>query len=200
MLSSTILFVLLSASIIHAALPSKAKSTCSQFKSTLANITILPNDPTYQALATENWSATAWAKPTCIVQPGNVAQAQQIVATLTKNGVPFAMRSGGHMPSPLGANINDGVLIDMVSLNRIDYVATKNTVTIGAGLRWGQVYSELEKYKVTVVGGRVLDVGVSGLTLGSKRFCSSLLWFLLTWLWVDCHIFQISTVSHATML
>jgi len=198
--SSTFLFVLLSASTIRVALPSKAKSTCLQFKSTLTKITILPNDPTYQALATENWSATAWAKPTCIVQPRNVAQAQQIVAALTKNGVPFAMRSGGHMPLPLGANINDGVLIDMVSLNRIDYDATKNVVTIGAGLRWGQVYSELEKYKVTVVGGRVLDVGVSGLTLGSKRLFSSLLWCLLTWLWVGCHIFQISTVSHATML
>jgi FAD/FMN-containing dehydrogenase len=174
MVSSKLLFVLLSASTALAAVPSKAKSTCSQFKSTLANITILPSDPAYQALATENWSATAWAKPACIVQPGKVAEAQQIVSALTNNGVPFAMRSGGHMPSPLAANINDGVLIDLVSLNRIDYNAAKNVVTIGAGLRWGQVYSSLEQYKVTVVGGRVLDVGVGGLTLGGKRHFSIL--------------------------
>jgi hypothetical protein len=162
-----LLFALLNSSTTLAALTSKAQSTCSQFKTTLGKITILPSDPTYNALATDNWSATAWAKPACIVQPAEVSQAQKIISTLAKNEIPFAIRSGGHSPSPLAANSNGGILIDLVSLNRINYDAAKNVVTIGAGLRWGQVYSELEKYQVTVVGGRVLDVGVGGLILGS---------------------------------
>jgi FAD/FMN-containing dehydrogenase len=167
MVSSHLLFAPLISSLALAGYASKADTTCTQFKKTLAKITVLPTDPSYDALATENWSATAWAKPACVVKPEQVSQAQSIVSTLAKNGIPFAIRSGGHSPSPLAANSNGGVLIDLVSLDRIDYDAARSVVTIGSGLRWGQVYSELDRYQVTVVGGRVLDVGVGGLTLGS---------------------------------
>ncbi|ROW09244.1 hypothetical protein VPNG_05899 [Cytospora leucostoma] len=71
------------------------------------------------------------------------------------------------MPSPLGANINNGVLIDLSALNGINYDAASGTVVVGAGNRWADVYRGLDPYNVTVVGGRELDVGVGGLTLGS---------------------------------
>ena len=70
------------------------------------------------------------------------------------------------MPSPLAANINDGVLIDMAMFNEVSYDAANNEARVGAGQRWGNVYDALDAYNVTVVGGRVLDVGVGGLILG----------------------------------
>ena len=70
------------------------------------------------------------------------------------------------MPSPLGANINDGVLIDMAMMNEVSYDAEGETVKVGAGQRWRDVYHALDAYNVTVVGGRVLDVGVGGFMLG----------------------------------
>ena len=72
------------------------------------------------------------------------------------------------MPSPLAANINDGVLIDMSLLKGVEYNAAKNQVKVGAGQRWGDVYKQLDAYNVTVVGGRVLEVGVGGLILGCE--------------------------------
>jgi hypothetical protein len=51
-------------------------------------------------------------------------------------------------------------------LNEIKVTADKQSVDVGPGNGWGQFYSELEKNGVAVVGGRVSDVGVSGLTLG----------------------------------
>ncbi|KAI4195361.1 MAG: hypothetical protein LQ350_007230 [Teloschistes chrysophthalmus] len=98
---------------------------------------ILPSQSSYGALSTENCQNT-----------------------------PFAIRSGGHMPSPLAANINDGVLIDMSMFKEVSYDAAKKAAKIGAGQRWGDVYSRLDPYGVTIVGGRVLDVGVGGLILG----------------------------------
>jgi FAD/FMN-containing dehydrogenase len=69
----------------------------------------------------------------------------------------------------LAANTNDGVLIDVFDLTRvIEYDASKQVVRIGAGLRWGEVYSELDQYAVTVVGPRVMGVGVGGSILGGK--------------------------------
>lgn len=113
-------------------------------------------------------SETAWAYPSCIAQPVDIPELQQVVTILVSQHVHFAIRSGGHMPSPLAANINDGVLIGMSLFNGVTYDATKNVATVGAGQKWGNVYNHLDPYNVTVVGGRVLDVGVGGLTLGSE--------------------------------
>lgn len=112
-------------------------------------------------------SATAWGKPTCVVQPRSTADVQKIVSRLTQQRVRFAIRSGGHLPSPLGANTNDGVLIDLSTLNTKVYDAKSSTVKIGSGQKWDGVYKYLDQYNVTVVGGRVVDVGVGGLILGS---------------------------------
>lgn len=74
------------------------------------------------------------------------------------------------MPSPFAANIDNGVLIDLSGFNQVDYDAESSTVVIGTGNRWLDVYSTLDAFNVTVVGGRVLDVGVGGLALGSKSY------------------------------
>ena len=95
-------------------------------------------------------------------------QVQQIVKLLAESSINFAIRSGGHSPSPGAANINNGVLIDMSDFNQVDYNAANSLVTIGPGQTWGDVYSHLDQYNVTVVGGRVLSVGVGGLILGGK--------------------------------
>ncbi|KAF3401102.1 Bifunctional solanapyrone synthase [Talaromyces pinophilus] len=70
--------------------------------------------------------------------------------------------------SPLGCNINRGVLIDLSSLKTVDYDAANEVVSIGSGLRWQAVYEGLAPYERTAVGRRLLDVGVGGLLLGSE--------------------------------
>ncbi|KAI4218277.1 MAG: hypothetical protein L6R36_009037, partial [Xanthoria steineri] len=91
---------------------------------------------------------------------------QKVVRLLTTQKIPFAIRSGGHSPSPFAANIDNGVLIDMSSFNHTQYLPDKNEAIVGAGGRWLGVYNELDRYNVTAVGGRVVDVGVGGLILG----------------------------------
>lgn len=54
----------------------------------------------------------------------------------------------------------------MSRFSQVAYDATAQTVTIGAGLVWDDVYAALEQYNVNVVGGRVSGVGVAGFTLG----------------------------------
>jgi hypothetical protein len=54
----------------------------------------------------------------------------------------------------------------MTRFNHTKVDPTSGTVEVGAGLTWGQVYAALEPTGVNVVGGRIPDVGVAGLTLG----------------------------------
>ncbi|KAL8821629.1 MAG: hypothetical protein Q9223_000372 [Gallowayella weberi] len=144
----------------------QSASACQKLADVLRKVTTLPSQNTYTALSTENWSQTAWAKPSCIVRPTKATEVQQVVQILINQNIPFAIRSGGHMPSPLGANINDGVLIDMSRFRGVEYDAANSVVKVGAGQRWKDVYQRLDTHNVTVVGGRVLDVGVGGLILG----------------------------------
>ncbi|KAI0007112.1 putative FAD-binding oxidoreductase [Xylariaceae sp. FL0662B] len=142
------------------------KALCDELDVTLSNSTVMSTDARYETLSTENWSHTARAKPTCIVQPASTKALSYVVSRLVSCGVRFAIRSGGHSVLPGSANINGGVLIDMSKFNSVEYDAENGVVTVGSGLRWAEVYKELDQHGVTVVGGRVPDVGVGGLTLG----------------------------------
>lgn len=52
---------------------------------------------------------------------------------------------------------------------------------IGPGWQWGELYSKLEPYNRTAVGGRYSTVGVGGLLLGGGSYLN-LLTYLPTWL------------------
>ena len=98
------------------------------------------------------------------------------------------------MPSPLAANINNGVLIDMSMFNGVTYDAANDVAKVGAGQKWGDVYKQLDPHNVTVVGGRVLEVGVAGLTLGGESVMCCLTIKPLLTSQVACHISRIFTV------
>jgi hypothetical protein len=57
----------------------------------------------------------------------------------------------------------------MLRFNEIRYDPDSQTVAVGAGLLWDDVYAALEPFGVNVVGGRVSGVGVAGFTLGGGK-------------------------------
>lgn len=65
-----------------------------------------------------------------------------------------------------GFSSTRGVQVALTRLNEIKVDFTSETVEIGAGLTWDQVYVYLEPNGVNVVGGRAPTVGVAGFTLG----------------------------------
>jgi FAD/FMN-containing dehydrogenase len=62
--------------------------------------------------------------------------------------------------------VQGGITIDLSALKSIKVSLDKKTTEIGAGNRWGEVYSVLDQMGLSVVGGRVTGIGVGGLTLG----------------------------------
>lgn len=71
------------------------------------------------------------------------------------------------MPIGDSNNINStGVLLSTSGLKGLSLSATKETLHVGAGHRWGDVYEFLEPHGLTIVGGRLGVVGVPGLLLG----------------------------------
>lgn len=78
------------------------------------------------------------------------------------------MKGGGHASNP-DFSSTTGVQIAMARFDGVTYHADTETVDIGTGLIWDDVYAALEPYGVNVVGGRVTGVGVAGFTLGGGK-------------------------------
>jgi FAD/FMN-containing dehydrogenase len=75
------------------------------------------------------------------------------------------VKGGGHATNPAFSSTT-GVQITMSRFSGIDYNEAEQTVTLGAGLIWDDVYAALEPHGVVALGARVTGVGVAGLTLG----------------------------------
>ena len=87
------------------------------------------------------------------------------------------VKGGGHASNP-GFSSTTGVQIAMYRFSTVNYHPSSQTVDVGSGLVWDDVYTALEPFGVNVVGGRVTGVGVAGFTLGGGSF--PFLFFLST--------------------
>ena len=73
-----------------------------------------------------------------------------------------------HAPLAGAANIQKGATIDLSAFQNVTLSADQKTVDIGPGTNWGAVYGVLDAAGLSVQGGRVGTVGVSGLLLGGE--------------------------------
>ncbi len=80
------------------------------------------------------------------------------------NGVPFALRSGGHCYE--GFSQSSSVVIDTRLINTITVDTATKTATVGAGASLGEVYKAIAPHGLALPAGSCPTVGVSGHVLG----------------------------------
>lgn len=98
--------------------------------------------------------------------PTSAEEVSAIVKVLGTNNETFAVKSGGHNPNNYYASVKDGPLISTKGLKEVIYDKASNTVSVGPGNKWEDVHAALDGTGVTVVGGRIGNVGVGGYLLG----------------------------------
>ena len=122
------------------------------------------------------------------MSPGSTAEVSKALGIIRKFGVPFTVKSGGHVPFP-SSNIDTGIVIDLVNLNGLQLSEDRSFVSVGPGNRWKHVASYLDPEGLAVVGGRVGDIGVSGLTLGG-----GISWFSGKYGWACDNVYKYEVV------
>lgn len=132
---------------------------------------LLPGSTRYnESLASYFSPQAAAVQPLCFVTPQTVDEVSAVVKSLTSGGhgdtANFAVRGGGHMWIPGASNSGGGVTIDLRGLNSVELSEDHSTVSVGGGATWDLIYNKLDALSLSVAGGRVAGVGVSGLTLG----------------------------------
>ncbi|RDW76316.1 FAD-binding oxidoreductase [Aspergillus mulundensis] len=70
------------------------------------------------------------------------------------------------MPHAGAANIQGGVTVDLRALSGVQVSEDRETVVIGTGVSWGEVYKVLSPLNLTVAGGRAASIGVGGFLTG----------------------------------
>ncbi|KAI0876322.1 FAD-binding domain-containing protein [Hypoxylon argillaceum] len=149
-------------------LSSTAVSCCSELFGALGSKVSFAGDLTYNQTEASYWSKQeALLKPWCIVHPETSADVARFVSVVTGlTNCDFAIRTQGHAPAAGAANIQDGVTLDLTSLNTTSLNEDHSIASIEAGSAWVDVYRTLNPFNKTVSGGRNGAVGVGGVTLG----------------------------------
>ncbi|KAK0499166.1 FAD-binding domain-containing protein [Armillaria luteobubalina] len=113
----------------------------------------------------EHYATSSSQASKCSVEPGSAEDIGIILGILGETRTPFGVKGGGRA-SNQGFSSTTGVQIAITRFNKVTYDPAIQTVVIGAGNIWDDVYEVLNAQGVNVVGGRVSGIGVAGLTLG----------------------------------
>ncbi|KAF1939676.1 FAD-binding domain-containing protein [Clathrospora elynae] len=121
----------------------------------------------YNAFFSTLWSGQQREiMPQCVFKPEKALDVSTSILLSRLTQCPFAVKSGGHSAVPGGSNIDGGITISLEKMHAVTPSSNKKTVSFQPGQTWYNLYLALEKDNITVIGGRVADVGVGGLTLG----------------------------------
>ena len=102
-----------------------------------------------------------------VVQPAAYSDIPPVLAFATSQNPPLevAVKCGG-IHTSTWSSTDGGVLIDMTSLHAVNVSEDKQSVMVQGGAVWGNVYEEVKKAGIDVVGSPLWFVGVSGFLLG----------------------------------
>ena len=130
-----------------------------------------PDSPEYNNSIVSYWAAfEKELSPSCIIMPTSAEDVSNVIKVVSepalKGHFQLAIRGGGHTAWAGAANIDMGITLDLRYLTGINVDGETKICSIGAGERWGKVYSTLGAQGLAVAGGRVSKVGVAGLITG----------------------------------
>jgi hypothetical protein len=140
------------------------ETSLDELRRTLSGQVITPEDAEYDE-ARKVWNGDIDRRPAAIAKCRTVADVQAAVGFARKEGLPVAVRSGGH--SFPGHSVADGALVvDVRQINQVSLDATNRRVTVGGGAVWSEVDAVTVPHRLAVTGGHVTHTGVAALTLG----------------------------------
>jgi FAD/FMN-containing dehydrogenase len=132
--------------------------------SDLADRIIGPDDPGYDdARAVHNAMIDRY--PALLVRCTSADDVSRCIRFGRDQGVPIAVRCGGHNGGGLGV-VDDGLVIDLAGLDDVAVDAEAGRVRVGGGCTWGQVDRATAEHGRATPSGIISSTGVGGLTLG----------------------------------
>lgn len=135
---------------------------------------ILPEDDQYHA-ARQLWNGLYDKYPAAVARCGSPHDVIAAVNFASENDVVVSVKGGGH--DYAGNSVcNDGLVIDLSPMNKVDVDENQRTARVEGGATVGLFDAEAQKYGLATTTGTVSTIGIGGLALGggsgylSRRF------------------------------
>lgn len=124
----------------------------------------MPGDEGYN-MGRRVWNGSIDRYPAMITYCGDADDVIKSVDFAHTHGLLTAVRSGGHNVAG-NAVCDDGIVIDLSRMKRIEVDAASRTARTQAGLTWGEFDRATQAFGLATTGGIVSRTGIAGLTLG----------------------------------
>ena len=140
------------------------EATLGELAQALRGDLIRPDDPGYDE-ARSIWNGAHDRRPALIVRCHGVADVLKAVEFARSEGLPLAVRGGGHS-IPGFSTVDGGLVLDLSPMNGIRVDPGRGTVVAQGGCLWRDVDAETQAFGLAVTGGLISSTGIGGFTLG----------------------------------
>ncbi len=125
---------------------------------------VTPDDPDYDRIRTVA-SGVYDRRPAAVALVADATDVAHLVIYARETGVPLAVRCGGH--SGAGhSTVDDGIVLDLRDMKRLDIDAEGRTAWAETGLTAGEYSKAAGAHGLATVFGDTGSVGIGGITLG----------------------------------
>ena len=111
------------------------------------------------------WNAAHDARPALIIRCAGVSDVVRGVEFARSEGLPLAVRGGGHS-IPGFSTTDGGVVLDLSPMKGIRVDPASRRVVAQAGCLWSDLDHETQAFGLALTGGLVSMTGIAGFTLG----------------------------------
>jgi FAD/FMN-containing dehydrogenase len=139
-------------------------ATIAEFTGGLRGTAVRPGDADYDA-ERSIWNAAHDRYPAVIVRCAGVADVIRTVDFARSEGLPLAVRGGGHS-IPGFSSVDGGIVLDLSLMKGVQVDPDRKRVTAQAGCLWSDLDLETQQFGLATTGGLVSTTGIAGFTTG----------------------------------
>ncbi len=136
----------------------------SDIKNQISGNVLLPGEEAYEQ-ARKVWNGMIDKKPSLILQCTSVNDVMIAVKLAKTYNLLLSIRGGGHNITG-NAVCDDGIMVDMSLMNRVQVDPEQLTAKAQAGATWGDFDKATQAFGLATTGGIISTTGIAGLTLG----------------------------------
>ena len=140
------------------------EATVAEFAVGLRGTAVRPGDEDYDLERTV-WNGAHDRRPALIVRCAGVADVIRTVDLARTEGLPLAVRGGGHS-IPGFSTVDGGIVLDLSKMRGIQVDPARRTATAQAGCTWKDLDAETQQFGLATTGGLVSSTGIAGFTTG----------------------------------
>jgi FAD/FMN-containing dehydrogenase len=139
-------------------------ASISELDASLDGSVVRPSDAGYDE-ARQVWNGAIDRRPALIARPISTDDVARCVRFAASEGLPVAVRGGGHSVAGF-STCDGGIVLDLSGMNRVQVDPAGRRAVAGGGTLWSGFDAATQPHGLATTGGLVSTTGISGFCLG----------------------------------